>query len=299
MFTHSSLAQSVEHAAVNRRVVCSSQTGGAKKSTRSNDRVLFLVYPVSFRQTPAVTQGDVRDRRRWREEGAKRSGAKGSIRKRTASETTIWQQVVCSSQTGGAKKEDRPKGLSSFLVICARHKQKSLCFGQPHPAVICFAATVAAGGSIHRRCEDRRNRERWRQRRTARPCFKEMGRLFELDRRSKNRRHGAPCLLFFSFLCMIPTDDPVFPLLHPAVNCFAATVAAGGSIHRRCEDRRNRERWRQRRTARPCFKEMGRLFEPDRSSHKTTVDTIFTVVFCIYLKWSVGRWKNSICFLVR
>ena len=28
--TYSSLAQSVEHAAVNRRVVCSSQTGGAK-----------------------------------------------------------------------------------------------------------------------------------------------------------------------------------------------------------------------------------------------------------------------------
>ena len=27
---HSSIAQSVEHAAVNRRVVCSSQTGGAK-----------------------------------------------------------------------------------------------------------------------------------------------------------------------------------------------------------------------------------------------------------------------------
>ena len=27
---YSSLAQSVEHAAVNRRVVCSSQTGGAK-----------------------------------------------------------------------------------------------------------------------------------------------------------------------------------------------------------------------------------------------------------------------------
>ena len=86
---------------------------------------------------------------------------------------------------------------------------------------------------------------------------------------AKNRRHGAPCLLFFSFLCMIPTDDPVFPLLHSAVICFAAAVAAGGSKHRRCEDRRNRERWRQRRTARPCFKEMGRLFEPDRSSQKS------------------------------
>ena len=30
--TYSSLAQSVEHAAVNRRVVCSSQTGGAKQA---------------------------------------------------------------------------------------------------------------------------------------------------------------------------------------------------------------------------------------------------------------------------
>ena len=29
---YSSLAQSVEHAAVNRRVVCSSQTGGAKEA---------------------------------------------------------------------------------------------------------------------------------------------------------------------------------------------------------------------------------------------------------------------------
>ena len=33
-FVYASLAQSVEHAAVNRRVVCSSQTGGARRSGR-------------------------------------------------------------------------------------------------------------------------------------------------------------------------------------------------------------------------------------------------------------------------
>ena len=37
--TYSSLAQSVEHAAVNRRVVCSSQTGGAKSGHTVPGRV--------------------------------------------------------------------------------------------------------------------------------------------------------------------------------------------------------------------------------------------------------------------
>ena len=36
-FVYSSLAQSVEHAAVNRRVVCSSQTGGAKREGSVDD----------------------------------------------------------------------------------------------------------------------------------------------------------------------------------------------------------------------------------------------------------------------
>ena len=39
--TYSSLAQSVEHAAVNRRVVCSSQTGGAKKAFIRMDEGFF------------------------------------------------------------------------------------------------------------------------------------------------------------------------------------------------------------------------------------------------------------------
>ena len=39
---YSSLAQSVEHAAVNRRVVCSSQTGGAKKGSGSDGTGPFL-----------------------------------------------------------------------------------------------------------------------------------------------------------------------------------------------------------------------------------------------------------------
>ena len=40
--TYSSLAQSVEHAAVNRRVVCSSQTGGARIEPLSSDQRLYF-----------------------------------------------------------------------------------------------------------------------------------------------------------------------------------------------------------------------------------------------------------------
>ena len=39
---YSSLAQSVEHAAVNRRVVCSSQTGGARIEPLSSDQRLYF-----------------------------------------------------------------------------------------------------------------------------------------------------------------------------------------------------------------------------------------------------------------
>ena len=58
-FVYSSLAQSVEHAAVNRRVVCSSQTGGAKREGSVDDSpccfpFLFLVFALTvnpvFRQ---------------------------------------------------------------------------------------------------------------------------------------------------------------------------------------------------------------------------------------------------------
>ena len=41
--SYSSLAQSVEHAAVNRRVVCSSQTGGAKSESRRRNAAVFSI----------------------------------------------------------------------------------------------------------------------------------------------------------------------------------------------------------------------------------------------------------------
>ena len=48
---YSSLAQSVEHAAVNRRVVGSSPTGGAKNSVHASERNFFISYRVTLQKS--------------------------------------------------------------------------------------------------------------------------------------------------------------------------------------------------------------------------------------------------------
>ena len=54
--TYSSLAQSVEHAAVNRRAVGSSPTGGAKKSRETPVFLLFFILLADPNRRPCHTQ---------------------------------------------------------------------------------------------------------------------------------------------------------------------------------------------------------------------------------------------------
>ena len=69
------LAQSVEHAAVNRGVVSSSLTGAAKENSRSFDRLFSLLAAVTFQLTilcfgrRAAVNWAESDRRQWREKG--------------------------------------------------------------------------------------------------------------------------------------------------------------------------------------------------------------------------------------
>ncbi len=249
--------------------------GEPKKKTDRRVLSSFLVICARHKQKSLCLDSRIRlltaSQRLWLPVAANTGGAKtaetGSDGGKDEQRDHVSRRwVVCSSQTGGAKKEDRPKGLSSFLVICARHKQKSLCLDSRIRLLTASQRLwlpVAANTGGAKTAETGSDGG---QRRTARPCFKEMGRLFEPDRGSQKRRQTEGFVFFFGYLCQTQTEELVFGQPHPAVNCFAATVAAGGSKHRRCEDRRNRERWRQRRTARPCFKEMGRLFELDRRS---------------------------------
>ena len=90
-FVYSSLAQSVEHAAVNRRVVCSSQTGGAKEEKNCPEGGSFLLcFSIWFlqatlcfgRQIAAVctTLCVVRCRGRLFEPDRERKRRKNSIR---------------------------------------------------------------------------------------------------------------------------------------------------------------------------------------------------------------------------
>ncbi len=83
---YSSLAQSVEHAAVNRRVVGASPTGGAKKTPPKWVVFLFISRyrasePTALRSSPAASPTARRDSRwSWRRSAAlwqKKRGANG------------------------------------------------------------------------------------------------------------------------------------------------------------------------------------------------------------------------------
>ena len=72
---YSSIAQSVEHAAVNRRVVGSSPTWGAKKTGTASVVPVFLVFKLCSAQRSCVTAASAVNwlkgfRCRWQEEEA-------------------------------------------------------------------------------------------------------------------------------------------------------------------------------------------------------------------------------------
>ena len=83
--SYCSLAQSVEHAAVNRGVVSSSLTGAAKGNSRSFDRLFPLLAAVAlqlaisrFGRRMAVNWSEP-DRRQWRGEGGRARRKQGGM----------------------------------------------------------------------------------------------------------------------------------------------------------------------------------------------------------------------------
>ena len=90
-----------------------------------------------------------------------------------------------------------PKGLSSFLVICARHKQKSLCLDS-HIRLLSasqrlwlpVAANTGGAKTAETGSDGGKDEQRDHVSRRWVVCSSQTG-------GAKNRRHGTSCLLFF------------------------------------------------------------------------------------------------------
>ena len=122
--SYCSLAQSVEHAAVNRGVVSSSLTGAAKRNSRSNDRLFLLLAVVTlqlaipcFGRRTAVNWSET-DHRQWRGEGGRARRKQGGMEPGSipATRPTMFSTVgVVSSSLTGAAKKNRPH----HMAVCS------------------------------------------------------------------------------------------------------------------------------------------------------------------------------------
>ena len=135
-FKYSSIAQLVEHAAVNLRVVGSSPTGGA--NTKGTQKGAFLLYSLNeLNQRACEPLADAGNRATTAACGGNREC--GGLCRNTAKQTVkdgagevMLQTDVGSSPTGGARKNDlfRQVVLSMKCSLrnmkCASH-MKSLC----------------------------------------------------------------------------------------------------------------------------------------------------------------------------
>ena len=136
-FKYSSIAQLVEHAAVNRRVVGSSPTGGAIKKSHPQGCLFLICCLIRANQRACEPYADAGNRATTAACGGNREC--GGLCRNTAKQTVkdgagevMLQTDVGSSPTGGARKNDlfRQVVLSMKCSLrnmkCASH-MKSLC----------------------------------------------------------------------------------------------------------------------------------------------------------------------------